>query len=124
MTDAKLRRERITNDFYAMMSLANVVRLFADRVVAEPECGGEIKQDMNRLIRCINALNGQCRILANKGKGDSDKWISEFTERDIEVYSSVFYMLNDCDESQRQTIEQMIEDIKNGTLVAVAAETE
>jgi hypothetical protein len=78
-----------------------------------------LKQDFKILSNRITDLEKKC-VRSLEGK-ESQQWVKEWSERDYEVFASVFGLMADMNEGQRNVLEQFATELSKGMAKAEIA---
>jgi hypothetical protein len=99
--------------FYCLTIMSNIITNWSDYLIGSGLVHNNLKLSLKKLKNRVLEMQKECKksLPAN----ESEKWHTDLTERDIEVYSSVLFMLNDMTEDQRAAFEDAITKFKKET---------
>lgn len=98
--------------FYSNVALLKCVRRFSDFLIESNAVHYNLKASLRQLLGYMNRFDGE--VSNSVEESDKGTWNKEWSERDFEVYSSVNSSMNNMNEQQRETLEQVATAILKG----------
>ncbi len=105
--------------FYFTYALLMACRKYLNNLIESNEVHFSLKREFKTVVNRITDLDKLC--LRSLDDGDSNAWKKEWTQRDFEVFASVFMMLNDMSEEQRSVMEEFATQLMAGNVNAQLA---
>ena len=110
---------KASHTFYFTFALLKASKYYLSDLIAEKEVSMSLKRDFRIIINRITDL--EKTALNHLAKRDSETWAKEWSDRDFQVFASVFSIMNDLDEERRLMLEQFAKQLQGGEIKAEAA---
>lgn len=106
--------------FYFTYALLMASRYYLKYLIDSKSVSQGLKRDLKIIVNRITDLEKTAnRSLEDK---EAQSWRREWTERDYEVFASIFSKMNDMDEERRGILEEFADQLMQGN-VKVELET-
>lgn len=106
--------------FYSMMSLFKVACNYGDFIVGSAKVGDRIRKELGYVTAKFRLF--ERKISAEAPVEVRAQWDKEWTDRDYEIFASVFFKLADMNEQQRAVVEEFCAQVEQGKAHAVKIE--
>ena len=107
------QQNKANHTFFSMMLLSNIIVSYSYDLNNCPIVSGKVKDLSNKLKNWIVSLQKETLKRANNG---AEIWNKEITQRDNEVYSNIFFLLNEMNDKQRDVVEQLVIEYSKGNI--------
>ena len=98
--------------FYSMMALFKVACNNGDIVVKSARVGDEIRRELTYVLKKIRKFERETTETAPPDV--RNLWFREFNERDYAIFASVFYLMANMSDGQRDSIETFCTAVAEG----------
>lgn len=112
---AKITKE--ASVFYFTYALLRASKYYLQYLIDSKSVSGTIKANLRNISNRINDLDRT----AKNGLEEKEyaQWQREWSEKDFEVFASVFSQMNDMDESKRSALEEFATQLADGKVRVV-----
>lgn len=109
---AKITKE--ASVFYFTYALLRASKYYLQYLIDSKSVSGTIKANLRNISNRINDLDRT----AKNGLEESEyaQWQREWSEKDYEIFASVFSEMNDMDESKRMILEEFAKELSKGNV--------
>ncbi len=98
--------------FYFTYALLKASRQYLKYLIDSKDVHYSLKQSFQLIINRIADLEKVCN--RSLDDGNAKTWSKEFSERDFQVFASVFAMMNEMDEEKRSILEEFANQLQKG----------
>lgn len=109
---AKITKE--ASVFYFTYALLRASKYYLQYLIDSKSVSGTIKANLRNISNRINDLDRTAKN--DLDEKDYSEWQREWTDKDYEVFASVFSEMNDMDEGKRRVLEEFAKELSKGNV--------